>query len=118
VVLLLAFLNYYQVRADRVSLGLAAGFCLYSCLIVADNSILERWFKQYDGYWNLLWNGAFVGSLTLWSLVLRKPVPQRASHPDLLPWAVYKQMSPEINGRLRGLNEQLSQWWRPEPPRP
>jgi hypothetical protein len=54
----------------------------------------------------------------VWAVTLRKPATAVDAQPVLLPVSVYRQVSPELNLRLRVLNEQLSQFWKVEAPRP
>jgi hypothetical protein len=57
---------------------------------------------------------AFLASLSLWTWALRKPQSQTESVEILLPRGVYQSLTPEINLRLRLLNEQLSRFWPAE----
>jgi len=118
IVTLLVFLRHYRVAAEPALRALALGFCLYSCVAVLNNTILERLSERYYPVWNLLGVVAYLACLLLWTWALRKPVPVPVLGPMLLPGSVYRQLSPEINLRLRLLNERLSQFWKVEAPRP
>jgi hypothetical protein len=52
--------------------------------------------------------------LSIWTWALRKPQPQAEPGEILLPRVVYQSLAPEINLRLRLLNEQLSRFWPAE----
>ncbi len=118
IVALLVFLRHYRVAAEPTLCALALGFCLYSCVAVLNHTILEQLSERYFPIWNLLAGVAFLACLLLWTWALRKSIPRPAFHPMLLPGSVYRQLSPEINLRLRLLNERLSQFWKVEAPRP
>jgi len=69
--------------------------------------------------WNLLGVFTYLICLTMWSWALRKtiPVPSFGST-SLFAKIVYQRISPEVNAQLRGLNGQLSQFWRLKEPQP
>jgi len=114
IVALLLFARYYEVKVEPVVRSLAIGFCLYSCSAVLNNTVLERWLQDYSALWNLLGMLAFLASLSIWTWALRKPQPQAEPREFLLPRGVYKSLTPEINLRLRLLNEQLGRFWPAE----
>jgi hypothetical protein len=60
---------------------------------------------------------AFLACLLVWSWAFRKAAPQAAADPLLLDRSVYLRLIPEVNWRLRALNEQLIRFWRLEAPR-
>jgi hypothetical protein len=114
VVGVLLFARYYDVQVNPADRSLAVGFCLYSCFGVLNNTILERYLHHYGEFWNLLGMLAFLASLLLWTWALRKPQTEAVSEQTLLPLGVYQSVVPQINFRLRALNEQLIQFWKPE----
>jgi hypothetical protein len=114
IVVLLLFARYYDVKGEQVARSLAIGFCLYSCFAVLNNTLLERLLYDYSALWNLLGMFAFFASLSLWTWALRKPLSQVATEEILLSKGIYQSLTPEINLRLRLLNEQLSRFWPAE----
>jgi hypothetical protein len=96
---------------------LAIGFFLHSCFRALNDTILERYLYGYGTLWNLLQMLAFFASLSLWSWALRKSRTETAPEETLLPMGVYQSFTPQINLRLRSLNEQLSKIGKPEVPR-
>jgi hypothetical protein len=118
IVALFAFLRYYEVVPDPTIRSLALGFCVYSCIAVLNDTILLRWLTGYAPVWNVLEVFAYLACLLFWIWALRKSFPLPVLNPMLLPSSVYRQISPEINSRLRALNEQLSRFWGIEVPRP
>jgi len=116
IVVLFVFLRHYEVVSESSVRLLALGFCVYSCIEVLNYTILERFASAYS-IWNALGVFAYLPCLLVWSWALRKTIPGPAVAPALLSRSVYHKISPEINARLRALNEQLIQFWRLEAPR-
>jgi hypothetical protein len=119
IVVLFAFLRHYQVASDPAIRSLALGFCAYSCVSVVNFTILDKFVNAYLPVWNFLGVFTYLACLTLWAWALRKAivVPPFGS-PSLFAKAVYQRISPEVNAQLRTLNDQLSQFWKTEEPRP
>jgi hypothetical protein len=111
IVVLFVFLRHYHVVVQPALGALALGFCFYSCVAVLNNTLLERWLTQYVAVWNLLSVITFMATLLVWAWALRKTIPLPSADPVLLPGSVYQQLSPEVNLRLRLLNERLCQFW-------
>jgi hypothetical protein len=118
IVIVFLFLRHYEVVSEPSVRFLALGFCIYACIAVINLSILERYVNAYDVVWNALGVIAYLACLLAWTWALRKSIPRPAFHPLLFSRAVYQQLSPEINARLRALNDQLSHFWGIEAPRP
>jgi hypothetical protein len=114
IVVLFLFVRYYDVRTGRVDRLLAIGFCLYSCFRAINDTIADRFLHVYAGLWSLLGMLAFLASLLLWTWALRRPQTEAVSEESLLPVGLYESTAPQINLRLRSLNERLSQFWKPE----
>jgi hypothetical protein len=111
IVTLLLFARYYDIAVARPLHLLAVGLCLYSCVSVLNDAILERWVNRYVFFWNLLGMAAFLGCLLLWTWAFRRRAPQRAASPMFVDGTLYRRTIPEMNWRLRSLNEQLMQFW-------
>jgi hypothetical protein len=82
--------------------------------VALNNTILEQYLYSYDALWNALDMVAFLASLLLWTWALRQPQAEAGPEEALLPAAFYQTVGPQINFRLRLLNEQLNQFWKPE----
>ena len=117
IVLLLLFARYYEVSVAPHLRGLAIGLCVYSCISVWNDTILERWLSRYVSLWNVLGMVAFLACLLFWSWAFRKVEPLADPDPLLLDRSIYLQIIPEVNWRLRALNEQLIRFWHLEAPR-
>jgi hypothetical protein len=108
---LFMFIRYYEVTIERDTRFVAIGFFLYSCFRVLNDTVLERWLTHYAPQWNFLGTVAFLASLLLWSWALRRTQPKVTYEPEMLPADVYQTLAPEINSRLKTLNENLGQLW-------
>lgn len=105
---LFLFIRYYEVAVEPAVRTMAIGFFSYSCFRVLNDTILERWLIHYITLWNVLGTVFFLASLLLWSWALRQAQPQATTAPELLSGSFYRALAPEINSRLKALNEQLS----------
>ena len=108
VVVLFLSARYYQVQASEPIRAMAVGFFLYACFIMLNDVILKIWLVAYASLWNFLGILAFISSLLVWSWALRRPLPLTQPAPELLAGGVYLAISPEVNLRLRSLNDRLS----------
>jgi hypothetical protein len=114
IVTLLLFARYYDVAVASPLRSLAAGLCLYSCVSVLNDAILQRWFSRYVSLWNVFGMVAFLACLLLWTWTFRNFTPQTAAVPLFMDGSVYLSVIPEVNWRLRSLNEQLMRFSRQE----
>src|SRR5260370_1750638 len=117
IVVLFLFAHYYEVEANPADRLLSLRFCLYSCLWVLDNTILERYLNGYATLWIHLQMLAFLASRTLAAWALQQSQTQTAAQEHLLPLGIYQSVEPHITMRLRLLNDQLYKIWKPEAPR-
>ena len=118
IVVLFVFLRHYEVATEPAPRVVAVGFCVYACLAVINFSILERFANSYAMVWNVMGIYIYMVCLLGWIWALRKTAPLPAMTPTLFSYGVYQRISPEMNARLRALNERLSQFWEAEAPRP
>jgi hypothetical protein len=115
VVLLSLFLicRYYQIRIEHAPRVIAFGLCFHSLIQVLNNSFMAEWLALYVPWWNGIRLASFQVALVIWLLALRKPLPAAAPAPALLPQTVYDELSPQLNYRLRVLNQRLLEILRP-----
>lgn len=111
IVVLLAFAHLYHVKVASVDRLLLIGFCLYSCFTVLNDAVVDRFLYQYDKIWDALSMITYMATMFVWIRALRLEATKPAIEPIMLPGLVYHQLSPEINLRLKVLNEQLSHFW-------
>jgi hypothetical protein len=114
IVILFLFAQYYEVAVEPAVRTLAIGFFLYSCFFVLNDTILEGWMYRYSTLWNLLGTLAFLASLLLWNWALLERQPETTFEPEMFSAGVYRQVAPEINYRLKALNEHLEHFWYAE----
>jgi hypothetical protein len=114
ILILFLFVKYYEIVVETTVLYLSTGLFFFSVFSVLNNTILENWLHSYATLWNLLGTLAFVASLLLWIWAVREKQPETPSEPELMPQSAYRTLAPQINLRLRNLNEQLSQIWHVE----
>lgn len=117
IVILFLFARYYDLRPARADRSLAIGFCVYSCFRVLNDTISDRYLSDYEALWSFLGTLAFLASLLLWFWALRKTRTETVLETDLLPVGLYQAFAPQINLRLRTLNDQLCKIWKTEVPR-
>ena len=111
---LFLFMGYYKAPIESAPRLLAIGLFLYSCFNALNNTVFERWLTRYTTLWNLLGTIIFVASLLLWTWALRHTQPATTPTLELLPEDHYRSLSPEINARLKALNDHLSYFWNAE----
>ena len=113
----LLLVRYYLLPIHPVYKALLGGFCFYSCIVVLGNTIGAILFLRGSTVYQIVWQfvtmGAFIVVLALWAVVLRTPLPESAREKALLDAkGAYWEMSPQINERLRRLNELLDRLWK------
>jgi hypothetical protein len=102
------FVRYYGIAVDPAVRTLAVGLFLYSCFYVLNITILEGRLHDYARLWNVCGTLAFVASLLIWNWALWERQPQTTFEPEMLSDDIYRTVAPEINERLKALNEHLS----------
>ncbi len=119
IVALLLFARYYMLEISPLDRALSIGFCLYSCFYAINDSLLEKWMEPYVGFWGFMDIITFLASLLIWIQAVRVYAPAlEAVAPRHVAPDLYGTLSPEVNIRLRLLNDQLAQLLRSESPRP
>lgn len=116
IVVLFAFCRYYEVQIRKAERIVGMGLFLYSGVVVISHTILERFFYAYGPFWNLTILTSFFVSATLWIRALWVPVPSMRPQPAMLQGQLYQTLSPEINLRLRALDQRLISLWKTEGP--
>ena len=116
----LVLTRYYAVPVPAAYKWLLGGFCFYSCSVIVINTFVKEIWHPHDTSLEAIWETISILSFTLvqvfWAVVLRKPLPAVERNPVLLPAYVYGRISPEINQRLRLINEKLIRLWKLEEP--
>jgi hypothetical protein len=120
VVGLLVFARMYRVPRLPLPHVIAVGFCLYSCFVVVNDSLLNRYLIAYADLWSIFRGAFYFASLGLWLTVIwsERTVTEGERIPPFLPASVYRAVAPEMNARLSALNDSLSRLWKVEANRP
>jgi len=108
---LFLFARYYEIVPEPLLRSLAIGFFLISCSWVFNATILERLVQRYIPMWTFLNVLATFASLLVWTWAFRQPRLAPVEQP-LLTGEPYRTIGPEVNVKLRLLNEQLSRFWK------
>jgi hypothetical protein len=118
VIACLLVVRYYSIQVPSAYKMILGGFCFYSCSEILLSNIVQTLLKtQYAAFqpiWQSLTMLPFIGVVTLWAVALRKPLPVDNRQAPTAPDSVYSRLSPEINERLREINEKLLRLWKME----
>lgn len=113
----LGVVRYYSIQVPSAYKIILGGFCFYSCTEILLNAILQPLLKaRYDDYqpvWQSVTMLSFLAVEIVWVAALWKPLPVDARQAPPSD-SIYQQVSPEINKRLRELNEKLLRLWKME----
>jgi hypothetical protein len=118
VIACLFIVRYYSIQVPAAYKMILGGFCFYSCTEILINTVLQTLLKrEFDAYqpiwqtWTML---SFIMVLFIWVAALWKPLPVDARQAPPPSDSIYQRLSPEINERLRELNEKLLRLWKME----
>jgi hypothetical protein len=110
VIACLLLVRYYSIPVPTAYKMILGGFCLNSCVEVVINTGVQLLFHKYEVHqatWQFLTTLSFIVALFIWAAALRKPFPVEDRQTTPLSDSTYQRLSPEINERLRELNEKL-----------
>lgn len=109
-VAMLLFVRYYHLPIRPLDRALALGLGLYSCFYVINDSLFEQYLNSYLSLWGYLDVLTFLASLLIWVYAVRAYSNAAAAIPEAqpIPAGVYEKFSPELNYRLKHLNDQIS----------
>jgi hypothetical protein len=115
----LVVIRHYCIQVPALYRSLLGGFCFYSCMAVLRNTVLQALFERYllhFRYYQVFWDVAsllpFIIVQSWWAYALRKPAEASLPRPVPRPPTEYENLGPEINERLRRLNDLLSKVWK------
>jgi len=118
VIVCLLLVRYYSIRVPAAYKMILGGFCLYSCTEILIHTVLQglakKAFLAYEPIWQSSTVLSFVVVLFIWVAALWKPLPIEARQAAAPSDSIYLRLSPEINERLRELNEKLLRLWKLE----
>jgi hypothetical protein len=107
-VALFVFARLYTVAVPQAVRSLSMGFILYLSFGVLNDTVLEHLLWRHSNLWIVLSMLSFLASVLLWVWAFRKPIEEPVTDFNLLPRETYRAFAPELNRRLRLLNERLS----------
>ncbi len=118
VIACLLLVRYYAIQVPAALKMILGGFCLYSCTEILINTVLQSLLKKSFDVYQPIWQSStmlsFIVVQIIWVAALCSPPPAGA-RPSAPPSdSIYKRLSPEINERLRELNEKLLRLWKLE----
>jgi hypothetical protein len=112
-VLMLVICRYYGIRLEPVQQMVALGMGFYSAIQAFNNSVLQAWLPGNFQVWSDIRVVSFLVAQAIWVAALWRPLPVVTHAPALLPQTVYDELSPQMNYRLRVLNQRLLELLRP-----
>jgi hypothetical protein len=118
-VAMLLFARYYLLPVRPLDRALALGLGLYSCFYVINDSLFEQYLNSYLQLWGYLDVLTFLASLLIWLYAVHAYSNFAIAAPEAkqIPERIYENLSPEINYRLKNLNDQISRLFQTGKPR-
>jgi len=104
---LLAICAYYRIGVEPSYRWIVVGLCFNSIIQALNNSFLRNWLSTHILFWNGIRLSSFEIAIVVWCLALWKPLPAERPAPVLLSQQVYDELTPQVNYRLRLLNQRL-----------
>ncbi len=118
VIACLILIRYYSIFVPAAYKMILAGFCFYSCTEILINTVLQALLKASFGAYQPIWQFStmlsFIVVLFVWAAALWQPLPVEARPLGPPSDSIHQRLSPEINKRLRELNEKLLSLWKLE----
>ncbi len=118
VIACLSLVRYYSIQVPAAFKLILGGFCLNSCVEVLINTLIQilfhKGYEVHQTWWQVLTMISFLVALLLWFAAVRKPFPVDDRQIAPLSGSGYQRLSPEINERLREINEKLLRLWKLE----
>ena len=100
------FARYYLIRIDRLVALISTGLVFYAAVQVVNSEFMFSW-KSYFPSYSAIVVYSFAISMLIWLVAVWRPIPARAPSAVLLGEQTYGEMMPEVNLRLRQLNNRL-----------
>jgi hypothetical protein len=118
VIACLLLVRYYSISVPAAYKMILGGFCLYSCTEILINTVLQILLKKQFYVYQPIWQSSrmlcFIAVQVLWTAAVWKPLPIQVRPAAPPSDSLYSRLSPEINERLRELNEKLLRLWKLE----
>jgi hypothetical protein len=111
-------IRYYTITIPSAYKLLLGGFCFYSCVMVLVTTLFQSvwWGSQtdYQTIWGFSSVLAFAVAQVPWIAAVRRPLPVDERRRALPSDDIYQHWGPQIDERLRVLNEKLMRIWKLE----
>jgi hypothetical protein len=113
--------RHYSIPIDPVYQALIGGFCFYACGSFVADTVLEKQFSQSFPKYSEVWNSSkmllFFATLVVWTVALWHPVRATAQGPGAGDGDIdYRNFSPQVNARLREMNDSLRKFFGRQAP--
>jgi hypothetical protein len=104
---LLATCAYYRISVEPSYRWIVVGLCFNSIIQALNNSFLRNWLSTQIFFWNGIRLSSFNIAIVVWCVALWKPLLAERPAPVLLGQQMYDELTPQVNYRLRILNQRL-----------
>ena len=104
---LVAVSRYYSIRMQATAKYIALGLGLHAAIQITNNSFMYAWVGSFFPWWNAFRVLSLDLALAIWCWGLRRPATVAAPETTLLEPKVYEALAPQVNYRLRELNDRL-----------
>jgi hypothetical protein len=119
--------SYYHLPLDRLHKSLVTGLASFCAIQFVSSTILRDSVLLYlssriafraqmihmTDIWNTVYILASCFCIGMWCFALRKPLPEAAKEPAMLPRDLYPALTPQINLQLRTFNDRLVELLKP-----
>jgi hypothetical protein len=102
------FTRYYRIAMENVTALVTGGLILYSGIQVINTELFRAILGSYFGVYSEIRTDSFIAAMLIWLVAAWKPVAV-AERPRLLGAEVYSAVMPEMNLKLRQLNNRLTE---------
>jgi hypothetical protein len=102
------FARYYRVEVQHSLRSIGIAFCLYSIFRAFNDSVLQTFLRNYSNTWNVVDEVTYIATLTLLGSAVYVLRSEDVRKVVLLPRTAYAELTPQVNERLKALNERLN----------
>ena len=99
--------RYYGIQIQAVPKYIAGGLGLHAAIQIINNSLMFGYVQIFFPWWNAFRVLSLDLALVIWCWGLRRPVTVAEPEPVLLEPQIYDELAPQVNFRLRELNNRL-----------
>ena len=109
---LLLICRYYGIGFDRLTAALALGLGLYSSLAIVNNTVLYQFILIYLPAWTIVRQVSYEVAVLIWFVPLMRPLLAVQAPPAMAAGNEYRELVPQVSGRMRELNDRLLDFFR------